>query len=104
MVMRYNADIAAREFSEVNGCALSCSADWSIVGASRHLSPAMHQVDLTMVDISKDAWFDLDLNNYQNQMVDGYTHITPEAGLLIFMPDLDILPKTGQNRNVSMSG
>lgn len=28
----------------------------------------------------------------------------PEAGLLIFMPDLDILPKTSQTRNVSRSG
>jgi hypothetical protein len=36
--------------------------------------------------------------------VDGYAHLTPEAGLLIFMPDLDILPKTGQTRNLSMSG
>ena len=53
----------------------------------------MHHVDLTMVDLSDDAWFDLDLNNYQNQLVNGYTRMTPEAGLQIFMPDLDNLPK-----------
>jgi hypothetical protein len=62
----------------------------------------MHHVDLTMVDLSNDAWFDLDLNNYQNQLVNGYTRMTPEAGLLIFMPDLDQLPKIKGSRNLSM--
>jgi hypothetical protein len=62
----------------------------------------MHHVDLTMVDLSNDAWFDLDLNNYQNQLVNGYTHMTPEAGLLIFMPDLDTLPKKSGSGNISM--
>jgi hypothetical protein len=62
----------------------------------------MHHVDLTMVDLSNDAWFDLDLNNYQNQLVNGYTRMTPEAGLLIFMPDLDELPKINGSRNINM--
>jgi hypothetical protein len=62
----------------------------------------MHHVDLTMVDLSDDAWFDLDLNNYQNQLVNGYTRMTPEAGLQIFMPDLDTLPKNKQSQNVSL--
>lgn len=62
----------------------------------------MHHVDLTMVDLSDDAWFDLDLNNYQNQLVNGYTRMTPEAGLQIFMRDLDKLPKNNGNQNVSM--
>ncbi len=53
----------------------------------------MHQVDIMMIDISNDPWFDLDLANYQTQLVNGYTHITPDAGLQIFMPDLDELPK-----------
>ncbi|HEX7359723.1 MAG TPA: hypothetical protein VF283_04460 [Bryobacteraceae bacterium] len=52
----------------------------------------MHHVDIIMVDISKDAWFDLDLAHYQDQMVYGYTHMTPNAGLQIFMPDVDELP------------
>jgi hypothetical protein len=56
----------------------------------------MHHVDLIMVDLSDDAWFDLDLNNYQNQLVNGYTRMTPQAGLQIFMPDLDNVPKTGK--------
>jgi hypothetical protein len=62
----------------------------------------MRHVDITMVDLSNDAWFDLDLNNYQNQLVNGYTHMTPDAGLLIFMPDLDSLPKNSGNQNISM--
>ena len=39
-----------------------------------------------MIDASKDAWFDLDLVNYQAQVVNGYTRMTPQAGLEIFMP------------------
>jgi Domain of unknown function (DUF811). len=63
----------------------------------------MHHVDLIMVDLSDDAWFDLDLNNYQNQLVNGYTRMTPQAGLQIFMPDLDNLPKTNKGtQNISM--
>jgi len=62
----------------------------------------MHHVDLIMVDLSDDAWFDLDLNNYQNQLVNGYTRMTPEAGLQIFMPDLDNLPKNKAGENISM--
>lgn len=53
----------------------------------------MNNVDIIMVDISNDAWFDLDLAHYQEQMVYGYTHMTPQAGLQIFMPDVDKLPK-----------
>jgi hypothetical protein len=62
----------------------------------------MHHVDLIMVDLSDDAWFDLDLNNYQNQLVNGYTRMTPQAGLQIFMPDLDTLPKTKGSQSVSL--
>jgi hypothetical protein len=62
----------------------------------------MHHVDLIMVDLSDDAWFDLDLNNYQNQLVSGYTRMTPEAGLQIFMPDLDDLRKNKAGQNISL--
>jgi hypothetical protein len=57
----------------------------------------MHDVDLIMIDISNDAWFDLDLAHYQDQLVNGYTRMTPQAGLQIFMPDLDQL-KSGKTR------
>jgi hypothetical protein len=49
----------------------------------------MHHVDLTMIDASPDPWFDLDLVNYQAQLVNGYTRMTAQAGLEIFMPDVD---------------
>lgn len=52
----------------------------------------MNDVDLTLIDASNDYWFDLDLVNYQAQLVNGYSRMTPEAGLEIFMPHLD--PKT----------
>lgn len=54
----------------------------------------MRDVDLMMIDISRDDWFDLDLANYQAQLVSGYTRITPQAGLQIFMPDLADVKKT----------
>lgn len=61
----------------------------------------MNHVDLIMIDISKDAWFDLDLANYQAQLVNGYTRMTPQAGLQIFMPDLrDVPAKAPQNVSI----
>jgi hypothetical protein len=42
-----------------------------------------------MIDASQDPWFDLDLVNYQAPLVNGYTRMTAQAGLEIFMPDLD---------------
>ncbi len=62
----------------------------------------MRHVDLIMVDLSDDAWFDLDLANYQEQLVNGYTRMTPQAGLQIFMPDLDTLPKNKSNQTISL--
>ncbi len=63
----------------------------------------MHHVDLIMIDLSNDAWFDLDLNHYQDQLVNGYTRMTPQAGLQIFMPDLDDLRhKNKANQSISM--
>jgi hypothetical protein len=62
----------------------------------------MHHVDLIMIDTSDDAWFDLDLAHYQEQLVNGYTRMTPQAGLQIFMPDLDNLPHNTANQNVSV--
>jgi hypothetical protein len=62
----------------------------------------MNQVDLTMIDISNDAWFDLDLAHYQEQLVNGYTRMTPQAGLQIFMPGLDQIPHNKANQNISI--
>jgi hypothetical protein len=59
---------------------------------------SMHPVDLTLIDASNDPWFDLDLVNYRAQLVNGYSRMTPQQGLEIFMPDLDELSakKSGQ--------
>jgi hypothetical protein len=62
----------------------------------------MRHVDLIMVDPSNDAWFDLDLAHYQEQLVNGYTRMTPQAGLQIFMPDLDRIPHDKANQNIGM--
>ena len=62
----------------------------------------MRYVDLIMIDISNDAWFDLDLSNYQEQLVNGYTRMTPQAGLQIFMPDLRDLPTNKANQNINV--
>lgn len=52
---------------------------------------SMHPVDLTLIDASNDAWFNLDLVNYQAQLVNGHSRMTPQQGLEIFMPDLNDL-------------
>ncbi len=62
----------------------------------------MHHVDLIMIDISNDAWFDLDLSHYQAQLVNGYTRMTPQAGMQIFMPDLSQLPHNKANQDISI--
>jgi hypothetical protein len=66
----------------------------------------MQDSDLIMVDISQDPWFDLDLANYMEQLVNGYTRMTPAAGLQIFMPDYAEMKKGGsiewiKNRNAA---
>jgi hypothetical protein len=61
----------------------------------------MHHVDLIMIDASNDTWFDLDLVNYQAQLVNGYTRMTPQAGLEIFMPDLDQLPPQHAKQSIT---
>jgi hypothetical protein len=48
----------------------------------------MHNADLTMIDAANEPWFDLDLVNYQNQLVSGDTRMTAQAGVEIYMPSL----------------
>ena len=48
----------------------------------------MHNADMTMIDAANEPWFDLDLVNYQNQLVNGDTRMTAQAGLEIYMPSL----------------
>ena len=62
----------------------------------------MRDVDLTMIDASQDPWFDLDLVNYQAQLVNGYTRMTAQAGLEIYMPDLDGMPMKKANQAITL--
>jgi hypothetical protein len=47
----------------------------------------MHPVNIMIVDISRNPWFDLDLVNYRTQFESGYTRMTSDSGLQIFIPD-----------------
>lgn len=62
----------------------------------------MHHVDLTLIDASQDPWFDLDLVNYQAQLVKGYTRMTPQAGLEIFMPDVDSQAPANASQHITL--
>jgi len=61
----------------------------------------MQPAELMMIDISQDAWFDLDLAHYQQQLVNGYSRMTPDQGLQIFMPDVSEL-KSKQISKISI--
>ncbi len=57
---------------------------------------SMHPVDLTLIDASSEPWFDLDLVNYQAQLVNGFSRMTANQGLEVFMPDVgESSPKEG---------
>jgi hypothetical protein len=62
----------------------------------------MRNVDLTMIDASQDPWFDLDLVNYQAQLVNGYSRMTPQAGLEIFMPDAEKQSPKSPNQAITL--
>ena len=48
----------------------------------------MEPADLTLIDASDDAWFDLDLASYRQQLVKGYSRMTPDNGLEMYLPDV----------------
>ena len=62
----------------------------------------MHNADLLMVDTSVSDWFHFDVQHYQEQLVYGVTHITPQAGLQLFLPDINKLPKAARQHRVNM--
>lgn len=57
-------------------------------GAIDFGSLSMNPVKIIMIDISSNPWFDLDLVNYREQFASGYTRMTADAGLQMFIPDL----------------
>jgi hypothetical protein len=62
----------------------------------------MDPADLFLIDSSDDAWFNFDLTRYQEQLVNGRIEMTPQAGLRVFMPDIDKIPPTAANRGISL--
>ncbi len=62
----------------------------------------MEHADLFLIDASNDAWFDFDLARYQEQLVNGRIEMTPQAGLRVFMPDIDKIPPSAANRAISL--
>ena len=62
----------------------------------------MHNADLTMIDAANEPWFDLDLVNYQNQLVNGDTRMTAQAGLEIYMPSLKAQAPRQAGQSVSL--
>ena len=60
---------------------------------------SMHPVNIIMIDISSNPWFDLDLVNYRQQFASGYTRMTPDSGLQMFIPDLRDVHKPAQQND-----
>lgn len=62
----------------------------------------MHRADLTMIDAVNEPWFDLDLVNYQNQIESGYTRMTNQSGLEMYMPSLKSHVPTPAGQSVTL--
>ncbi len=62
----------------------------------------MHGTDLFLIDTSDDDWFEFDLARYEEQLVNGYAHITATSGLQIFMPNISKIPRTKANERISL--
>ena len=58
----------------------------------------MDHTDLILIDMDPRDPFDFSLERYQQQLVAGYTHITKEFGLRVYMPDLNKLPSANTKR------
>jgi hypothetical protein len=61
----------------------------------------MVHTDLVLIDASDDQWFNFDLGHYQEQLVNGHIQMTPQAGLRVYMPDINKLPRSAQNRSIT---
>jgi hypothetical protein len=46
----------------------------------------MREADLVLTDSTNAEWFDFDLDHYEKQLEAGYNKVTPELGLVSFMP------------------
>lgn len=62
----------------------------------------MHPVNIMMIDISSNPWFDLDLVNYREQFAGGYTRMTADSGLQMFIPDRRDIRSQARQQNESI--
>ncbi len=62
----------------------------------------MHNTDLLLVDVSQSDWLNFDVLHYQEQLVNGETHITATAGLQIFIPDINKISASKRNHDISL--
>ena len=60
-------------------------------GTLRFGKLTMVDADLQIVDANSRDWFDFNLDQYNRQLVAGYTKNTPDHGLIVFMPDFHSL-------------
>ncbi len=61
----------------------------------------MHHTDMLLVDKERSGWLNFDIKYYQEQLVNGTTEITPEAGLRIFIADINKLQKASSRHSIS---
>lgn len=61
----------------------------------------MVHADLVLIDASDDEWFNFDLARYQEQLVNGRIQMTPQAGLRVYMPDINKIPRSAENRGIT---
>jgi hypothetical protein len=61
----------------------------------------MIDTDMILIDMDPRDPFDFYLDHYKDQLVAGYTKITPGFGLRVFMRDFNKLPKPGASQAVN---
>ena len=66
-------------------------------GTLRFGKLTMTDADLQIIDSDPSDSFDFDLSQYNRQLAAGYSKSTPAYGLIVFMPDLHRISRSGRN-------
>ena len=66
-------------------------------GTLRFGKLTMTDADLQIIDSDPSDSFDFDLSQYNRQLAAGYSKSTPAHGLIVFMPDLHRISRSGRN-------
>jgi hypothetical protein len=59
---------------------------------------AMHDTDMILIDMDPKDPFDFSLDRYREMLSAGYTKITPQFGLRVYMRDLNKLPRPSRKK------